>query len=134
MVVSINIDETVLRPNVRPAKPKSKRGTITFIADIDERHGPNTKRNLTRGIDAVDDPYRDPPESIGFDILSLNLEAYLISIEAGGGGLLPLELSVTPVEGEDPPDDTFAVGSFNIGLAFALPGDMITTPDDPSPL
>jgi hypothetical protein len=64
----------------------------------------------------------------------MELEAYRLSIEAGGGGLLPLELSTPPVEGEEPQDDTFAVGSFSVGLAFALPGDMVTTPDDPSPL
>ena len=136
MVVSINIDETVLRPNVRPAKPKSKRGTITFIADIDERYGPNTKRNLTRGVNETDDPYVRPKEDrpLSVETPVMELEAYRLSIEAGGGGLLPLELSTPPVEGEEPQDDTFAVGSFSIGLAFALPGDMVTTPDDPSPL
>lgn len=66
MVVSINIDEPVLRPNVRPPKPRSKRGTITFIAEIDERYGPNSKRNLTRGVDQVSDPYTQPPFEFRF--------------------------------------------------------------------
>ena len=194
MVVSINIDETVLRPNVRPAKPKSKRGTITFIADIDERYGSNTRRNLTRGINETDDPYIQPPQFRNLGKINLDLEAYRISIEAGGGGVIPLDLEVqTPsidrgfslqnlilelrdhvfeyeVGGDNilpadvnfdlqpltlsnellfnelnlelsnefddfgPQEDTFAVGSFNLSLAFSLPQNMVTTPDDPPPV
>jgi len=193
MVCSINIDETVLRPNVRPAKPKSKRGTITFIADIDERYGPNTRRNLTRGVNETDDPYRQPPQFRNLGNINLDLEAYRISIEAGGGGVIPIDLEVqTPsidrgfslqnlilelrdhvfeyeVGGDNilPADVNFdlqpltlsnelllnelileltileegegggdisAVGKFNTSLAFSLPGNMVTTPDDPPPL
>jgi len=194
MVVSINIDETVLRPNVRPAKPKSKRGTITFIADIDERYGSYTRRNLKRGINETDDPYSQPPQFRNLGNINLDLEAYRISIEAGGGGVIPLDLEVqTPsidrgfslqnlilelrdhvleyeVGGDNilpadvnfdlqpltlsnellfnelnlelsnefddfgPQEDTFAVGSFNLSLAFSLPQNMVTTPDDPPPV
>ena len=55
MVVSINIDETIRKPNVRPPAPRSKRGPITFIAEIEESNGRNLRRNLTRGVNRTDD-------------------------------------------------------------------------------
>jgi hypothetical protein len=136
MVVSINIDETVLRPNVRPAKPKSKRGPITFIAEIDEPRGRSVTRNLTRGVNEIDDPYSPPITDIPITVnpLTLDLEAYKISIEAGGGGLLPLALTIITSEEGEAPKDTAAIGRFNLRASFALPENMVTTPDDPSPL
>lgn len=136
MVVSINIDETVLRPNVRPAKPKSKRGPITFIAEIDEPRGRSVTRNLTRGVNEIDDPYSPPitDTPITLNLLTLDLEAYKISIEAGGGGLLPLALTIITSEEGEAPKDTAAIGKFNLRASFALPENMVTTPDDPSPL
>lgn len=76
MVVSINIDETVLRPNVRPAKPKSKRGPITFFVDIEEPNGRSVKRNLTRGVNDLDDdftPTPQPPVDVSLQTLLLSL-------------------------------------------------------------
>ena len=116
MVVSINIDETVLRPNVRPAKPKSKRGTITFFVDIEAPNGRSVRRSLVRGVDDLNDDYEQPPAaiSLGTLLLSLNLSStfywdtpvafdsitadfFLQQFEVGVGGNIDvpdLELSV----------------------------------------
>jgi len=73
MVCSINIDETPLRPNVRPAKPKSKRGPVTFFVDIEAPNGRSVKRNLTRGVNDLDDDYEQPPVAISLETLLLSL-------------------------------------------------------------
>jgi len=81
MVFSINIDESKTRAVRGPRRRKT--GGITFIVDIEERGRPNVRRNLTRGVNIVDDNI-DPippvtPESISIAlqslILSLNLDA-----------------------------------------------------------
>ena len=191
MVTTIDILSNFPKP--KPALPKSRRGTITFIANIEEKGGPTVRRNLTRGVEETDDPYRQPPQFRNLGNINLDLEAYRISIEAGGGGVIPLDLEVqTPsidrgfslqnlilelrdhvfeygVGGDNilpadvnfdfgdlsistginlnelnlelsngfddfgPQEDTFAVASFNLSLAFSLPQNMVTTPDDPPP-
>src|SRR6056300_1090834 len=76
MVVSINIDETPLRPNVRPAKPKSKRGPVTFFVDIEAPNGRSVTRNLTRGVNDIDDdftPTPQPPVDVSLETLLLSL-------------------------------------------------------------
>ena len=73
MVCSINIDETPLRPNVRPAKPKSKRGPVTFFVDIEAPNGRSVKRNLTRGVNDLDDDYEQPPVDVSLETLLLSL-------------------------------------------------------------
>src|SRR6056300_1172900 len=73
MVVSINIDETPLRPNVSPAKPKSKRGPVTFFVDIEAPLGRSVRRNLTRGVNDLDDDYEQPPVAISLETLLLSL-------------------------------------------------------------
>lgn len=56
MSLNINIDESPIRPNVRPPRPPSKRGTLTFIAEIVENNRPDIFRNLTRGVDETVEP------------------------------------------------------------------------------
>ena len=58
MVTTIDILSNFPKP--KPALPKSRRGTLTFIANIEERGRPTVKRNLTRGVEETDDPYRPP--------------------------------------------------------------------------
>lgn len=119
MPTSINIDETPLRPNVRPARPPSKRGPITFFVDIEAPNGRSVKRNLTRGINDLDDdftPTPQPPVDVSLQtlLLSLNLSStfywdtpvafdpvtadfFLQQFEVGVGGNIDvpgLELSV----------------------------------------
>lgn len=198
MVINLDIIESPLRPNRRPPPLPNKRGTITFIAEIDEPRGRSVTRNLTRGVNETDDPYNPPftDTPVTVSPLTLGLEAYRISIEAGGGGLLPLSLeaqapffdfalslenailelkdhvltyqvggdNILPADvnfdfgdlrtstgitfnellldlgvlssGDDfgPGEDTAAIGNFSFGVSFALPANMVTTPDDPSPL
>ena len=79
MVISINIDETIRRPNVRPPNPASKRGPITFIAEIEEPNGRDIYRNLSRGVNAIDDgaipspPLPQQPVDIALANLILSL-------------------------------------------------------------
>jgi len=73
---NINIDETPLRPNVRPAPPPSKRGPVTFFVDIEAPLGRSITRNLTRGVDDTDDgftPTPQPPVEISLETLLLSL-------------------------------------------------------------
>lgn len=84
MVVSINIDETIRKPNVRPPAPRSKRGPITFIAEIQESNGRDLYRNLTRGVNATDDTPSATPipgdrvAALGSLILSLSVSSEFI--------------------------------------------------------
>jgi hypothetical protein len=61
MSININIDDPRARPNARPARPTSNRGTLTFIAEIEERGRPDVFRNLTRGVDEIVEPSPSDP-------------------------------------------------------------------------
>ena len=79
MSLNINIDESPVRPNARPATPTSKRGTITFIAEIEERGRPDIFRNLTRGVDDTVDSSPTPPVTgtsvdVSLDTIPVSLE------------------------------------------------------------
>jgi len=60
MSLNINIDESFARP--KPVRPPSNRGTLTFIAEIEERGRPDIYRNLTRGVNQVVEPPEVPPQ------------------------------------------------------------------------
>ncbi|MEK9696056.1 MAG: hypothetical protein VW270_09840, partial [Candidatus Poseidoniales archaeon] len=59
--------------NVRPAKPKSKRGPVTFFVDIEAPNGRSVRRSLVRGVDDLDDGYEQPPAAISLETLLLSL-------------------------------------------------------------
>ena len=79
MSLNINIDESPIRPNVRPPRPPSKRGTLTFIAEIVENNRPDIFRNLTRGVDETVEPSPTPPVTgtsvnVSLDTIPIYLE------------------------------------------------------------
>jgi len=79
MSLNINIDESPIRPNVRPTRPPSNRGTLTFIAEIIEDNQPDIFRNLTRGVDDVVEPSPTPPVTgtsvdVSLDTIPVSLE------------------------------------------------------------
>ena len=77
MSININIDDPRARPNARPARPTSNRGTLTFIAEIEERGRPDVFRNLTRGVDEIVEPAPSPspqkPVTLSLDPALLTL-------------------------------------------------------------
>jgi hypothetical protein len=94
MVVSINIDETIRKPNVRPPAPVSKRGPITFFVDIEESNGRDLRRNLTRGVDRTDDS--PIPAPIPGDRTAA-LEALLLSLSVSSNFFFPRRVSLGEV-------------------------------------
>ena len=94
MVVSINIDETIRKPNVRPPAPRSKRGPITFIAEIEESNGRDLRRNLTRGVNRTDDS--PIPTPIPGDRTAA-LEALLLSLSVSSNFFFPQRVSLGEV-------------------------------------
>lgn len=94
MVVSINIDETIRKPNVRPPAPRSKRGPITFIAEIEESNGRDLRRNLTRGVNRTDDS--PTPTPIPGDRTAA-LEALLLSLSVSSNFFFPQRVSLGEV-------------------------------------
>lgn len=130
MVVSIDITETPLRPNVRPEPPPDRRGPLTFIVGIEENNQATLRRNLTRGVNETDDPAETPTptptpgedEPIALGNLILDLEAFKVSVQSGGDNAGRLNISLEA-----------AVLSLNSKLNFSLPDNMVITPDDPSP-
>ena len=94
MPISINIDETIRKPNVRPPAPVSKRGPITFIAEIEESNGRDLYRNLTRGVNRTDDlPIPVPAPGSR----SAALETLLLSLSVSSDFFFPRRLSLGEV-------------------------------------
>jgi hypothetical protein len=94
MGISINIDETIRKPNVRPPAPVSKRGPITFFVDIEESNGRDLRRNLTRGVDATDDtPVPIPPPTDR----NVALQTLLLSLSVSSEFPLNVEIPLSSV-------------------------------------
>lgn len=98
MVVSINIDETIRKPNVRPPLPPSKRGPITFIVDIEESNGRDLKRNLTRGVNETDDPATPIPAPTPPSDIDVALQNLILSLSVSSDFVFPRAIALDPVE------------------------------------
>jgi len=114
MVCSINIDETPLRPNVRPAKPKSKRGPVTFFVDIEEPNGRSVTRNLTRGVNDIDDDYTPTPQPP----IDVSLETLLLSLSLSSTFYWDTPVAFDPITAD------FFLQQFEVGV-----GGNIDVPD-----
>jgi hypothetical protein len=129
MVISINIDDTFKRP--QPPKRVSKRGTITFIATIEERGRPDILRNLTRGVDKTDDEPGLVPVYKALDNIHISFAL---------SSLINIVWSYNPPpppETDEPYVDSDAVAlslakNYLVNISLPLPPEdtMITTPDD----
>ena len=109
MSISINIDETPRKPNVRPPTPASKRGPLTFIVDIEQRNRRTIKRNLTRGVDDTTDPIviEQPPiipQYLSLSSLVVNLSNFFIE----------------PIDPGTGPEDSNGIPGSDIGLNFGF--------------
>jgi hypothetical protein len=98
MVCSINIDETIRKPNVRPPLPPSKRGPITFIVDIEESNGRDLKRNLTRGVNETDDPATPIPAPTPPSNIDVALQNLILSLSVSSDFVFPISIALEPVE------------------------------------
>jgi len=114
MVCSINIDETPLRPNVRPAKPKSKRGPVTFFVDIEAPNGRSVIRNLTRGVNDIDDDYTPTPQPP----VDVSLETLLLSLSVSSTFYWDTPVAFDPITAD------FFLQQFEVGV-----GGNIDVPD-----
>jgi hypothetical protein len=114
MVCSINIDETPLRPNVRPAKPKSKRGPVTFFVDIEAPNGRSVIRNLTRGVNDIDDDYTPTPQPP----VDVSLETLLLSLSLSSTFYWDTPVAFDPITAD------FFLQQFEVGV-----GGNIDVPD-----
>ena len=81
MSLNINIDESFARP--KPVRPPSNRGTLTFIAEIEERGRPDIYRNLTRGVNEVVEPPEVPPQpdtSVNASLATIPVSLEILSL------------------------------------------------------
>lgn len=93
MPTNINIDETPLRPNVRPAPPPNRRGPLTFFVDIEEPLGRSVTRNLTRGVDDTNDDYTPTPQPP----VDISLETLLLSLSLSSTFYLDIPVAFDPI-------------------------------------
>ena len=137
MPININIDQPVRKPNVRPPTPPSKRGPLTFLVDIDESRGRDVIRNLTRGVDAIDDSSTRPTPSENFNIflqiatlsLSVSSEFELSDLQIPLSGI-DLALTLPQVEIATP--DQLNLSSISVELAnlISLRNDLDVDDDE----
>ena len=138
MGISINIDETIRKPNVRPPAPVSKRGPITFIAEIEESNGRDLYRNLTRGVNQTDDivvptpPIGDRNVSLGAVVLSLSVSSDFTFPQNVEVPLSEINVDLTVLDIETQVPDQLDLSTISVELTnlIELNNGLVVTDDE----